>query len=184
MPGDSIVSTPLSVSKALDSQNVYIRAKIAYKTDSSDETIKTYIKALNRASNSDMGITGNMWSEKKGNYIYLVDNAGEMLEVKDATTYTLSDNIKVPTSIKQAPEQAQYFENITFSFEWQAVQSQGLTGYDNIVNAFNELFPISSDEEFTDYVITYNSNNSLNKKSYQYMSREQAEKLQGSNFYL
>lgn len=152
LPGDAIIDETLSFSKSVDSEPIYVRAKLSFSSQSTDETVAEFLTTLRAFSAADFGIssteigtTGAKWSAKDGNYVYLVnaDDETTLFDVTDTTTFSLSNSIVVPDGLEQAVDgegQAtfgQYMEDIKFHFAFQAIQSESV---DETVEVTKNLF--------------------------------------------
>ena len=159
IPGTPIMDETLAFAKAVDSQPIYVRAKLSFSLiDEGNTTINAFLEELRTATADSMGIGGQVagtsayWSAKDGNYVYLTDEAGtDLFSVTDSTLYTLTTaNITIPTSLTQGDDYSQYMEQIRFSFAFQALQSANVTG--SLVDKkaiFNEIFPEYASEQIS-----------------------------------
>ena len=163
VPGSSIINYPLKVSKDFSSEDIYLRVKISFTSDSDDAGMQSYVNKLNQATKEDLNITGDMWSDKKGNYIYLVNESGDLLKLSDTTEYVLTNNIRIPGTLEQLENYYQYMKKIQMNIEWQAIQSTNVEGsFENIVKIFNELFPLAEEEMYR-VVMKFQSNDDYNQ---------------------
>ena len=153
LPGDVIIDDKLSITKSNESENIFVRAKISFESESTNVSVISFLNELRSFKTSEFNVstetiegTNAKWSEKRGNYIYLVNDANKMYSISDTKEYVLTDSIVLPTSFKG--DGSQYFEEITLNFEWQAIQGTGVD--DTIEGAeviFNQLFAESSFEK-------------------------------------
>ena len=127
LPGDKITDT-ISFSKAVDSQPMYVRAKVSFTTNGND-TVKAYVNGLNDGTFAIKEYTTGdyKWSERMGNYYYLMNKAGDTVHtLSTSEEIILADSLVLSTDLKQDEEKSQYMEEISLTVEIQAIQAQGL----------------------------------------------------------
>lgn len=164
VPGDVLTENEFKFMKDADSEPFYVRVKFAFsanETALNSEVGKEYLTKLRKGTQynfpdyADTACTA-VWTEKEGNYIYLVKatNNNEFFPVTENDTfYTVSNKITLPFfTLNQAPEYAQAQEGIDFyiNIAVQIVQARNLEDmtYDDIVDLFTQNFPEPSAQEY------------------------------------
>lgn len=161
IPGSKLIDGAIEFSKSIDSEPIFVRAKISFSTESENPDMATYVEAL-RNSN-DFGIisqeqNGAYWSQKEGNYFYLLNLDKTALKVVDDTyNYKLIEEMIVPYDLEQLPNLSQYMESVNFNVSFQAIQAENITGdLKDIKELFNITFPESEKEKFDiENVVTF-----------------------------
>ena len=177
MPGESIINDRVAVSKDVSSTSIYIRAKLSFYTTATDvpemvelvEKLRTSTAIEFNISTTEIGNTGAKWSEKIGNYFYLITSDGldnQLFKVVDATEFKLSDKLIIPMGVVDGDFDSKnddyvYDEYpIYVSFAFEAIQSQGVS--DNLNTAkevFNTIFPANNNEFIDDeFTVDFNVN--------------------------
>ena len=130
IPGTKITDK-VAFKKAVDSEDMYIRAKVLFTTTSEDTNIQNLVTELN---SYDLDIkdytTGDYaWSEKYGDYIYLVERETptNAYNITSTDEIIISDRIELPRELRQSANYAQYFQSINLLIELQAIQSYNVT---------------------------------------------------------
>lgn len=162
IPGTKLIDGAISFSKSTDSQPIYVRAKISFSNDSENPDMDAYVDALRNSE--EMGIISEVqhsnavWSEKEGNYLYLLNDDKSGFKVVNTTdTYVLTNEMIIPRDLKQLDEHAQYMESVNFHVAFQAIQVANVEEYE-VKDLFNEIFPESEAEKLT-YSVVINANN-------------------------
>lgn len=168
IPGTKIVDGALKFSKSIDSEAIYVRAKISFSLpDDANEGMDAYVEALRNAE--ELGIitdeqNGAVWSEKEGNYFYLMEAVNEgfstkLKKIDTIDTYILTESMVVPYDLEQLPNQAQYMEKINFHVGFQAIQADNVTtDLVELKQLFNQTFPEKENEK-VNYSVNINFNN-------------------------
>ena len=142
LPGDKITDT-ISFSKSVDSQPMYVRAKVSFTTNGND-TVKAYVKELNNGTFAIKEYTTSnyKWSEKMGNYYYLMDMTGDKVHTLSTNEeITLADSLVLSIDLKQDEEKSQYMQEISLSVEIQAIQTANISNdFDTVNTKFGEVF--------------------------------------------
>ena len=103
LPGDKITDK-ISFSKAVDSEDMYVRAKVYFDTDSDNEDIKAFVNTLN-TYDFDIadGTSEHIWSEKMGYFYYLVSSTNTSIayNVQNASEIVLSNAMYLPREMTQ-----------------------------------------------------------------------------------
>ena len=169
LPGTAIIDDTLSFAKAVDSADIFVRAKLSFSYDGEDTQVESFLDELRSAIASSMnisggaiGTTGAKWSDKIDNYVYLVNDSETLafFDVTDSTEYSLTSEITVPTSLTQGDNYSQYMEQINFNFAFQAIQSANVgDDFATIVGIFDEVFPLATSEIMTYSVAAINAEN-------------------------
>lgn len=155
IPGDKLVDGVVSFSKAVESEPIYVRAKISFSLPrqfANDEDMQAIIKQLRNATdfNIKTGAQGDaVWSAKDGNYYYLVEsgNTSTLKKVDTIDTYVLSDEITIPRDLTQLDGNAQYMKGVNFHVAFEAVQADNISNVlSETKQVFNTLFPMPGDE--------------------------------------
>jgi len=167
LPGSPIISSAVKFSKSIDSGSIYVRAKLSFSTNSTNADMKIYLDALRKSEK--LGIVteeqnGAYWSEKEGNYFYLLNEDKTALKVvDDMYIYKLSESIVIPYDLEQLPNLSQYMEVINFHIAFQALQADNVTtNLNEVKQLFNITFPESENEKTGVRVVQYNNNGSEN----------------------
>lgn len=157
LPGTVIINNPIQFSRAASSEPFYVRAKVAFSleeglSDREKAVIVSYLDSLRRALDFDINHepqNGAFWSERDGNYFYLLDGNGLTLkEVDDMFIYKLCDEIMVPRSLDQAANHGQYMNGINFHVSFQTIQTINVgTQMDDIKEMFDVVFPEPQEEK-------------------------------------
>lgn len=152
IPGTKLIDGAIEFSKSIDSAPLYVRAKISFSATSENEDMSLYVDALRNSEKLGIITTeqnGAYWSEKEGNYFYLLNSDKSSLKVVDDTyVYTLSENMVVPYDLEQLPNLSQYMENVNFHIAFQAIQAENITNnLTEVKSLFNEIFPESDNEK-------------------------------------
>ena len=128
LPGDKITDK-ISFSKAVDSEPMYVRAKITYTTESQEQAIQDLVKELN---NYDLNMlqesnSGYKWSDRYGDFYYLLDvDTSNVYNLNTLEEITITNGFIIPRELEQRPDFTQYFETIKLVVEIQAIQSTNL----------------------------------------------------------
>lgn len=170
MPGQVLVDTPITFSKSIDSEDIYVRAKLSFSIPDEwkeDVLMQQYLDGIRRSNMFDIETqvqNGAVWSKKQGNYFYLLDNGNvnNLKRVDDIFTYKLSDAIVVPRDLEALEDNYQYMKSINFHIAIQAVQASSVSGLlSDATELFNSVFPESEDEKLVTHTITYMANDKL-----------------------
>lgn len=175
-PGNKIVNGVVSCSKASESEAIYVRAKVAFTLPEEYQDNANMLALVEKLSGAtDFNINTNeqsggaVWSEKKGNYFYLVtktDN-NKMMTVDTTDTYILSNKMVIPRDIEILEVDSQYVELVNFNIAFEAIQADGVS--DNLTEAekeFNKQFP-SGDKEKAVYNVTIMNSDDTIKETFQ-----------------
>ncbi len=140
LPGDKLTDA-IKFSKAVDSEPMYIRAKVSFESD--DASLSSLIDELNTSAIETVDGTDYVWSGKKGKFYYLVEagDTSRAFAVCDTSEITLTNAIELPRSLNQMADYGQYFKEITLKVELQAIQVASVNN--NIIeidSVFEELF--------------------------------------------
>ena len=159
IPGSRIVDGAVAFSKAIDSEAIYVRAKISFTLPEEyedDEGMLSIIDALRSATDFNIISTeqnGAVWSEKQGNYFYLMEATSEgtptnLKRVDTIDTYTLSNEMVIPRSLEQLEDNAQYMKSINFHIAFEAIQADNISNeLEATKETFNAVFPEEEIEE-------------------------------------
>jgi len=158
IPGTPLVNGALKFSKSIDSEAIYVRAKISFTLPNEykdDNDMKEMVDLLRSAT--DFNIVseeqnGAVWSAKSGNYFYLLNSmdASKLTRVDTIDTYTLSNEIVVPRDLKNLLDNAQYMKSINFHVAFEAIQADNVSDVlSETKEVFNTLFPESESEKST-----------------------------------
>lgn len=170
IPGTKLVDGALEFSKAIDSEAIYVRAKISFSLPeeyADDEDMKTLLDNLRGSTDFNIVATeqnGAVWSAKDGNYFYLLnaDDTNKLMRVDTIDTYVLSNEVVVPRDLESLEDNAQYMKSINFHIAFEAIQADNVS---NILSEtkviFNQLYP-SVENERIYYLIVQNNNNNNN----------------------
>ena len=167
MPGEPIISEDIAVAKASDSANILVRAKLSFYTNSDNEDMLEMVQKLRETPASEFNITtgeigntGVMWSNKIGNYFYLVDESAPttMHIINNTDSYKFADGIKMPFGIidgtfDSANDDYIYDDYpIYVIFAFEAIQAEGIADRDisSVKSIFDTEFPVSNDEDMID----------------------------------
>lgn len=153
IPGSKLIDGAIEFSKSIDSEPIYVRAKVSFSTSSTNEQMQEYVDALRSAEK--IGVTtevqnGAYWSAKDGNYFYLLNKDKSALKVVDDTfTYILTNNMIVPRDLEQLIDLSQYMESVNFYVGFQAIQADNISNdMAEVKKLFNETFPESDAEKY------------------------------------
>lgn len=155
IPGSKLVDGAVSFSKEIDSEAIYVRAKVSFSIpaeNKDDETLKWLVNELRSAT--QFNIQGNQpnnakWSAKDGNYFYLLDanNETKLMRVDTIDTYVLSSEMIVPRDLENLPDNVQYMKSVNFHIAFEAIQANNVS---NVLaetkETFNEVFPARANE--------------------------------------
>lgn len=169
IPGTQLVDGRIEFSKAIDSEPIYVRAKVSYSLANPNNTAMIpYVEALRKADKIGVVKTTQnnnaKWSEKEGNYYYLLDSTDDtkMKIVDTIDTYLLTSSFVVPRDLEQLPDHAQYMESVTFRVAFEAIQADNVsTDMDDIKALFNQTFPENAAEKIV-YTVTLNNSGETN----------------------
>ena len=152
LPGDTITDE-ISFSKAVDSANMLVRAKVIFTTESEEQTVKDFVTALNGGAFNIKAYTDKAynWSEKQtGNYFYLMDNTNtdNVYTLASTEEIVLADSLVLSTELEQGTDingnitYSQYMEQVSINIEIQAIQADNLTSktLTDVSVLFAELF--------------------------------------------
>lgn len=157
IPGALLIDSPVTFSKAIDSEPMYVRVKVSYSLPvelQSNQAMLDYVNILREAKSYDVVSTeqnGAVWSTKNGNYFYLLDSADNtrLKVVDDVYTYKFTDSIIIPRDLEQLDEQAQYMQVINFHLAFEAIQAENVSdSLSETKEIFNSLFPQSDSESY------------------------------------
>lgn len=135
VPGNNIVDSTLCFSKTTQSQPFYIRTKIRFFVDEGpDEQFQVFLDTLNNCTNFNIYTdvqNGAEWSEKIGDYFYLVSEStvNDLFVVESTDNYIFSENIKIPEELIQLPDFYQYMKVVKFEIKFQAIQSANMSEF-------------------------------------------------------
>jgi len=161
IPGTPLIDSPITFSKSIDSEPMYVRVKMSYSLPSelqNDEDMLEYVTLLREAKSYDVVATeqnGAVWSTKNGNYFYLLDSADNtrLKVVDDIYTYKFTDSIIIPRDLEQLPEHAQYMQVINFHLAIEAIQANNVSDLLNDTKAvFESVFPQNENEVYKEPV--------------------------------
>lgn len=162
IPGTKLIDGAISFSKSTESQPIFVRAKISFSNDSGNPDMDAYVEALRNSE--EFGIiyeiqnSNAVWSEKEGNYYYLLTQDKSAFKAVNTTdTYILTNEMVIPRDLKQLNGNAQYMESVNFHVAFQAIQVANVEQHE-VKDLFNEIFPESESEKLT-YRVEINSNN-------------------------
>lgn len=150
IPGTKLVDGALKFSKAIDSEPIYVRAKISFSlpTESvGDANMEALLLALRKSTEfnvNDEPQNNAVWSSKQGNYYYLLDNNDKtkLKQVDDIYTYLLADEIVVPRDLEQLENNAQYMKSVNFHVSFEAIQASNVTSVlTDAAEIFDMVFP-------------------------------------------
>ena len=144
LPGEEVVGK-VAFSKALDSESMYVRTKILFTTTSEDADIQNFVNELNSYEiDVKEYTTGDFaWSEKYGDYYYLVERTtpNEVYENATNQEIVISESIELPRELRQLDDYEQYFETINLLIEVQAIQSANVSNaLANVDTLMGDLF--------------------------------------------
>ena len=140
LPGDKIVDK-ISFTKAIDSEDMYVRVKAVYETTSTVPGVQDLVDEINTYSIDLATGADYVWDTSYINYYYLVtaSNADTLYNVTEPSEIVFTDEISIPRELRQLDNYAQYMETISLKIEIQAIQSQGVSSTLTDVNdAFSE----------------------------------------------
>lgn len=161
LPGTPITNGPLSFSKSIDSEPIYVRAKVSFSLSEDYKNDSEMIEFLDNIRNSmEFNIETDeqhdaVWSTKQGNYYYLLDfnDNTKLKKIDTIDTYLLSEQVIIPRDLQQIEGNYQYMKSINFHIAFEALQADNLSNdLDEIKSVFNEVFPGVSNEI---YIPTY-----------------------------
>ena len=165
LPGTPLIDGKLQFSKSIDSEPLYVRAKLSFSLDSTyqaDEGMQSLIDDIRNSTDFNIISTeqnGAVWSAKQGNYFYLLDSTDntKLKRVDTIDTYVLSNEIVVPRDLEQLEDNFQYMKSINFHVAFEAIQADNVSDVLATTKAtFNELFQETDNEKFIPtYTITY-----------------------------
>jgi len=169
LPGMKIIDGEVAFSKSIDSNDILVRAKLAFslpKEFEKDNDMQAFIKQLRNSTDFNI-VSENqnqaVWSVKDGNYFYLLDaNDNTKLKVvNDIYTYKLATTIEIPRSLTQLEDNAQYMKSVNFHIAFEAIQSDNVdNSLDEAKILFDEVFPTPENEKAGIYVSVMNSTHS------------------------
>ena len=150
LPGDKITDT-ISFSKAVDSESMYVRVKLSFTTNGND-VVKAYVEELNKGTFAIKEYTTSnyKWSERIGNYYYLMDMTGDKVHTLNTTEeIILADSLVLSTELTQDEFKSQYMQRISLSVEVQAIQTANITNdFDTVNTKFGEVFGEKAEKPF------------------------------------
>lgn len=167
IPGTKLVDGDLSFAKAVDSQAMYVRAKISFSLPTElkeDEKMIELLEALRLSSNFNVKTepqNGAVWSNKMGNYYYLLDadDNSKLKRVDDTATYTLASEIIIPYDLEQLEDKYQYMKTINFHVAFEAIQADNVSdAVDGAKEVFNLVFPEEDTQVIVLTITQYNNN--------------------------
>jgi hypothetical protein len=145
--GEVISSAGFNFSKSSSSAPIYVRAKVAYYTSSTNIQAVNYTYMLRQYGLDVLSVpnaSNTCYWKKIGIYYYLM-NGEQLYSVSDDSTYSLtSSNTKFPNFYIDTS--AFSGETIYFNLSFEAIQSQNYvsgTTFDNYVSYFDEFFGAS-----------------------------------------
>jgi len=164
IPGTPLISSPVQFSKGIDSEPIYVRAKLSFSLPAAYKEDAKMLDLLDDIRNStEFNIKSEeqhdaVWSNKQGNYYYLLsseDNA-KLKVVDTIDTYTLSNEIVVPRDLKSLEDNYQYMKSINFHVAFEAIQADNVSDVlSETKETFNVTFPESEAEKFVaSYTLT------------------------------
>lgn len=153
LPGTKLINGEVAFAKSIDSEPIYVRAKISYSLPSgASEGMEEVLKALRAADGYNIEAdlpNGAKWSAKDGNYFYLLNSSDGMMVVESIDKYVLTKEMVIPRDLEQLEGNAQYMESVNFHIAFEAIQSDNVTSdVSEIKKIFNNLFPESEAEKF------------------------------------
>lgn len=157
MPGSPLISSPVSFSMSKDSEDLYVRAKLSFSLPEnlrSDAKMLAYVNQIRSATKFNINTkeqNGAVWSEKQGNYFYLLDNENKdnLKRVSDTYTYLLSNEIVFPRDLLQLNDNYQYSKIVNFHIAFEAIQADNISGaLVDAIELFNITFPCLPEEEY------------------------------------
>jgi hypothetical protein len=142
--GEVISNEGFSFSKSSSSASIFVRAKVAYYTSSTNTEAVNYTYMLRHYGldiSSSPNATNSCFWKKIGIYYYLM-NGDQLYSVNDDSTYSLtSSNTKFPNLYVNTNSFSG--ESINFNLSFEAIQSinyESGTTFDNYVSYFDEYF--------------------------------------------
>jgi len=172
LPGTPITNGPLSFSKSIDSEPIYVRVKVSFSLSEDYKNDSKMIEFLDSIRNSmEFNIETDeqhdaVWSTKQGNYYYLLDfnDNTKLKKIDTIDTYLLSEQVIIPRDLQQIEGNYQYMKSINFHIAFEAIQADNLSNdLDEIKSVFNEVFPGNSNEkmEIQDTVTIFDQNGEI-----------------------
>jgi len=165
IPGSKLVDGAVAFSKSIDSEAIYVRAKISFSLPrefATDNDMQALIKQLRKATDFNTITTeqhGAVWSAKDGNYFYLLnkDETTKLMRVDTIDTFVLANEVVVPRDLESLPNNAQYMKGINFHIAFEAIQADNVSDVLSETKVtFDTLFPIVESERYIpEYTITY-----------------------------
>lgn len=158
IPGSKLIDGPVSFSKSIDSEAIYVRAKISFSLPReylADDKMQEIVNELRSAADFNIDTTeqnGAVWSGRQGNYYYLMEAVDEgtptkLMRVDTIDTYVLSDEIVIPRDLEQLEGNYQYMKGINFHLAFEAIQADNVSDeLDDTKEVFDNLFPINDSE--------------------------------------
>ena len=153
IPGTKITDK-VAFKKAVDSEDMYVRAKVLFTTTSEDTNIQNLVTELNsyELDIKEYSAGDYAWSEKYGDYIYLVERETptNAYNITSTDEIVVSDRIELPRELRQSANYAQYLNSIELLVELQAVQSLNVANrIVDLYYVFSEKFDESVDIEYS-----------------------------------
>ena len=138
MPGDKITDK-ISFSKSLSSEDMYVRVKAFFETDSEETIVKNFTTTLNSYSLDIVSGAGYSWDTRYQNYYYLVDSVNQtnLYNIQNGSEIIFTNEVCIPRELKQLDNFAQYMQNIDFVVEIQAIQSYNVNAS---ISEANQMF--------------------------------------------
>jgi hypothetical protein len=176
IPGDELLTNPISFSVSNDSKDLMARLKIVFTANGTvDDKVNEYIKSLNNKDWTNYGTSNDTLNvsivkDSETGYYYVVDKTTttnmKVLTKNDNVVFATS--MKVPTDLVQASNNAsgeplQYGNKIDCTITVEAIQSDNFVAKDgvdqnktvtNVAYVMNEKFapslnaPKPTDEKF------------------------------------
>ncbi len=144
IPGDKILDK-VAFSKTVDSESMYVRAKLTYEATTNSEQIQNILKELNNSAFNLKSSTNYKWSNAFNNIYYLVktEDQSKLYELNNLDQIVLTDAIYLSTELTQGSNYELYFKNILLKIEIQAIQSVNIS--DKLLDT-NETFGSAYDD--------------------------------------
>lgn len=158
IPGTPLTNGALKFSKSIDSEAIYVRAKILFTLPNEykdDENMGALIKSLRDATDYNIfeDVQNNaVWSVKEGNYFYLLnsEDTSRLKRVDDISTYVLSNEIVIPRDLESLDNNAQYMKSVNFHVAFEAIQADNVSDIKaEAKETFNAVFPQAESEKNT-----------------------------------
>ena len=142
LPGDKITDK-ISFTKAIDSEPMYVRAKVSFTTSIDVAEVQELVNQLNTYDLEVVSLTGDYaWSQRYGEYFYLIQSTNNDLAylVEDTSEIVLSNGFEIPRELKQSQGYGQYFAQVNLMLEVQAIQNTGTNDLYEVDAIFEDVF--------------------------------------------